>query len=90
MDKVKIETLWECACDGNIESLKVYFENGGEMSRRFKAFGGEHSLIMGAYRNNNFETVEYLLSVGEAITPEEKKMLNREMDKILCLRKILG
>ena len=89
MENVRIEMLWEYACCGVIESLKSYYENGGETNRRYFAFGGEHSLIMGAYRNNQFEAVEYMLSMGETATQTEKNEFNRELQKIMCLRKIV-
>ena len=89
MENVRIEMLWEYACCGDIDSLKNYYENGGEVNRRYYAFGGEHSLIMGAFRNNQFETVEYMLSVRETVTQAEKNEFNRELQKIMCLRKIM-
>lgn len=89
MENVRIEMLWEYACCGDIDSLRIYYENGGETNRRYFAFGGEHSLIMGAYRNNQFETVEYMLSVGETVTQIEKNEFNIELQKIICLRKIV-
>ena len=89
MKDIRIEILWEYACCGDMESLKSYYENGGETNRRYFAFGGEHSLIMGAYRNNQFEAVEYMLSVGETATQAEKDEFNKELQKIICLRKIV-
>ena len=89
MENERIEMLWEFACCGDIDSLKSYYENGGEPNRRYFAFGGEHSLIMGAFRNNQFEAVEYMLSMGETATQAEKNEFNRELQKIMCLRKIM-
>ena len=89
MEHVRIEMLWEYACCGDVESLKSYYENGGEPNRRYYAFGGEHSLLMGAFRNNQFEAVEYMLSMGETATQTEKNEFNRELQKIMCLRKIV-
>ena len=89
MENIRIEMLWEYACCGDIYSLRIYYENGGETNRRYFAFGGEHSLIMGAYRNNQFETIEYMLSVGETVTQIEKNEFNIEIQKIMCLRKIV-
>jgi len=60
-----INKLWEYACDGNIEELRKYYDNGGSINNRYIKFGEGHSLIMGAFRNNHFDTVEYLMSVGE-------------------------
>jgi hypothetical protein len=89
MENIRIEMLWEYACCGDVESLKSYYENGGEPNRRYYAFGGEHSLIMGAFRNNQFEAVEYMLSVGETVTKDEMIVFNRELQQIMCLRKIV-
>jgi len=59
------EILWGAACSGEIETLKAYYMNGGKIGRTYEKFGICHSLIAGAYRNGNFETVRYLLDVGE-------------------------
>lgn len=59
------ESLWYAACAGEIETLKAYYMNGGKIGRTYEKFGICHSLIAGAYRNGNFETVHYLLEVGE-------------------------
>lgn len=89
MKDIRIEILWEYACCGELELLKRYYEDGGETNRRYFAFGSEHSLIMGAFRNNQFEAVEYMLSVGETVTQAEKDEFNKELQKIICLRKIV-
>lgn len=67
-----IDELWGAACSGNIDFLKGYYEKSkGERNRRYEKFGNYHSLIMGAFRTGNFDTVEYLLSIGECITEDE-------------------
>ncbi|MBR3996117.1 MAG: hypothetical protein IKI97_12665 [Clostridia bacterium] len=70
-----INKLWEFACSGNTEKLKEYYENGGSINNRYFRFGESHSLIMGAFRNSHYDTVEYLMSVGEGLT-------NKEYDEI--------
>lgn len=70
-----IEKLWEAACCGENEKLIKYFSNGGKVNQRYNKFGKAHSLIAGAYRNGNFETVDLLYTYGEQ--PEA-----HEMDKI--------
>lgn len=81
---MNMDKLWGYACSGESENLKEYYENGGETNRRYFKFNRYHSLIAGAYRNGNIETVKYLVSVGETITAEEETeirgFLNR-MDK---------
>lgn len=64
-----IYDLWAAACAGENETLENYYENGGEINRRYFKFGINHSLIAGAYRNGNLDTVELLQKYGE--TPEE-------------------
>ena len=64
--------LWSMACSGEIPALQRYYDNGGEPNIRYEKFGKEHSLIAGAFRNKQYKTVEYLLSVGETIMEHEK------------------
>ncbi len=64
-----MENLWIAACSGDNDELEKYYENGGEINRRYSKFGKSHSLIAGAYRNGNLDTVELLQKYGE--TPEE-------------------
>lgn len=81
-----INKLWEYACSGNTEELRKYYENGGSINNRYFKFGESHSLIMGAFRNNKFNTVEYLMSVGEELTNKEYTDIKNEMRK----QEILG
>ena len=76
-----INKLWEYACSGNTEELRKYYENGGSINNRYFKFGESHSLIMGAFRNNKFDTVEYLMSVGEELTNKEYSDIKGEMRK---------
>lgn len=76
-----INKLWEYACSGNTEELRKYYENGGSINNRYFKFGESHSLIMGAFRNNKFDTVEYLMSVGEELTNKEYADIKVEMRK---------
>lgn len=88
---MQIEKLWEYACSGNIDALKRYYKSEeGVLNRRYYKFGIEHSLIMGAFRNNQFETVEYLLSVGESVTNKEKEEINKELKRIELLKRLGG
>ena len=84
-----IEKLWSAACSGNIDYLKKYYENGGEKKLRYQAFGKTHSLVMGAFRNNLYDTVDYLLSVGETLTPLEKDEVAFELRRLETLKKII-
>lgn len=86
-----IEKLWEYACSGDIEALKHYYlEEWGVINRRYCKFGNENSLIMGAFRNDQFETVKYLVSVGETITAEEHIELYAELQRIQVMKMLVG
>lgn len=76
-----IEDLWTWACSGDIDKLKSFYDNGGSINNRYFRFGESHSLIMGAFRNNQFDTVEYLMSVGEELTQKEYDEIHTEMQK---------
>lgn len=75
-----IEKLWEAACSGDINILKQYYKIAENM--RYQKFGKEHSFIMGAFRNNQWEIIDYLLSIGETITREEKEEIQTELNRI--------
>ena len=84
-----INKLWEYACSGNIEKLKEHYDNGGSINNRYIKFGEGHSLIMGAFRNNQFDTVEYLMSVGEEISPKEHEEIQTEMRKLDIMQRLV-
>ena len=90
MEKMYDCKLWEYACNGDIEKLKKYYSEHNEINRRYCRFNKEHSLIMGALRNNQFETVEYLISVGETITDEEKEQILTELKRIDIMKKLVN
>lgn len=87
--KEDINKLWEYACSGNTEKLKEYYENGGSINNRYFRFGESHSLIMGAFRNSQFDTVEYLMSVGEELTNKEFADVKSEIKRIDILRELV-
>lgn len=76
------EELWGAACSGDIEALKNYFESGAAANIRHQKFGREHSLVMGAFRNNQWETVDYLISIGAVVTDEEKEEIQTELNRV--------
>ena len=77
------EKLWEAACSGDIETLKQYYRvEAKKINVRYSKFGKEHSLIMGAFRNNQYEVVDYLISVGETVTAEEKEEMETELKRV--------
>lgn len=78
-----IEILWGAACSGDVNTLKQYYESKLSLKNvRYLKLGKEISLIMGAYRNNQWKTIDYLISVGETITEEEKEDIQRELNRI--------
>lgn len=79
-----IYDLWSAACAGENDVLQAYYENGGEINRRYIMFGKTHSLIAGAYRNGNIDTVSLLQRYGE--TPEDHE---REELKNLYFRLVM-
>ncbi len=83
-----IEELWQYACSGDIESLKKYYEDGGSINNRYFQFGKSHSLIMGAFRNNQFETVDYLISVGEDISKAERREMQIELKRFNIIKEL--
>ena len=85
-----IQKLWEYACSGDIENLKKYYDEGGCVNSRYFKFGIEHSIVMGAFRNNQFETVDYLISVGEGITQTEQNKLQSELKRFGFIEKLAG
>ncbi len=87
---VSIETLWGYACIGNNQALKYYYENNGEVNRRYEKFGELHSLIMGAFRNGEFETVELLLRAGETVTEKERQEIQFELNRTTTMKKIIA
>lgn len=70
---MSIDELWIAACSGDIETLREYYSNGGKENRRYNKFNTNHSLIAGAYRNNQYKTVKYLYSVGEVPEAHEQE-----------------
>ena len=43
---------------------------------------------MGAFRNNQFETVEYLMSEGERLSPKETAEIKTELRKLELMQKL--
>ena len=43
---------------------------------------------MGAFRNNKFKTVEYLMSEGERLFPKETAKIENELRKLELMQKL--
>lgn len=70
------EYIWQAVCSArpmDFRTIRKYFEKPStEKNKRYNRFGIDHSLIMGAARNNNWEMVDLLKSYGETITADEE------------------
>ena len=82
MEKMLIYKLWEYACNGDIEKLKQYYSEHNEVNKRYYSFNKEHSLIMGAFRNQQYDTVRWLKNHGCRLTHEEQDEINMEYMRI--------
>lgn len=89
MGYVQIKTLWSYACNGELNSLRKYYMDYGELNRRYNAYNQDNSLVMGAFRNKHYETAEYLLSVGERPTKEEQAKIREELRRIELMNKMI-
>lgn len=68
--------LWEAATSGDEEYLNNYYKGGGKTNQKFNGFGREHSVLLGAARNNLPKIVELLEGYGEKpLTPDEEDEL---------------
>lgn len=72
------EQLFGLACSGNIEALEEYWNGEGDLNVTYSKFGKEHSLIMGAFRNQQYDTVRWLKNHGCKLTEEEQEEINVE------------
>lgn len=70
------EKLFELACAGEIETLRGLYQNGQRLDVTHEKFGKEHSLIMGAFRNRQWDTARWLLGSGAKLTLEEWAEIN--------------
>lgn len=75
MENITIGELWIAACRGDLDTLRSYYSGVCEINRRYHKFGSDHSLIDGAYRNNQMETVDFLLDMGETVLDHERTEL---------------
>lgn len=85
------EKLFELACAGNTEALEELYRNGQSLDVSYEKFGEEHSLIMGAFRNRQWNTVRWLLDSGARLTPAEQAEINgryQEMRLIAEMQKV--
>ena len=67
----EFENLWTAVCCNDIEFIKNYYANGETTNKRYSSFGNNHSLIMGALRNKNYDMVDLLIQNGETLVAGE-------------------
>lgn len=70
-DNTIVDDLWSWVCSNNIDKVVEYFENGGKVGLKYPRFGTNHSLIMGAVRNGNYELANILADYGEDVSHRE-------------------
>ena len=77
------ENLWTAVCAGDLNTIrKHYKEHPEDTNKRYTVLGEQRSLLMGAYRTDNFEVIDYLISVGETLTTEEKADIQLKLKRI--------
>ena len=82
LSTTNIEQLFGLACSGNIKALKEYWDGEGDLNITYERFGKEHSLIMGAFRNQQYDTVRWLKNHGCRLTQDEQDKINMEFMEI--------
>ena len=79
-----MEGIWGAVCGTETPGRKAfidkYFTNH-KPNRRYHRFDADNSLIMGALRNRNYNTVKQLMSYGETVLDDEKDEFDRLMKK---------
>ena len=85
-EEMTIDDLWEAVCSDDRSIVRNYYKNGGTKNLRYPKFGHEHSLIMGAFRNENYDMYKLLISYGETITSSEESEL--DIPKLKLVKKL--
>lgn len=65
------DELWGWVCSGDDAALRKYYTDGGRVGTKYRRFNVDHSLIMGAVRNANFDTAHMLAKYGENVSADE-------------------
>lgn len=76
------EQLFGLACSGNINALEEYWNEEGDLNVTYEKFGKKHSLIMGAFRNQQYSTVDWLKNHGCELTYEEQYEIDMEYTRV--------
>lgn len=75
-DGMTEERLFECACSGETDDLEAHLKSGGSLDVAYEKFERENSLLMGAFRNRQWDTVMWLLGNGAGLTGTEQDEVN--------------
>lgn len=86
--KTNTEKLFELACSGNIVALEDYWNKEGSLNVKYEKFGRKHSLIMGAFRNQQYDTVRWLQNHNCRLTDEEQYEINMEYMRIKIIESL--
>lgn len=86
--KTNIDKLFELACSGNIVALEDYWNKEGSLNVNYEKFGRKHSLIMGAFRNQQYDTVRWLQNHNCRLTDEEQYEINMEYMRIKIIESL--
>lgn len=82
------EQLFGLACSGNIKALEDYWNGEGSLNVTYERFGKKHSLIMGAFRNQQYDTANWLRNHGCRLTDEEQEEINLEYYRIKTIENL--
>ena len=86
------EKLFELACAGETEALRELYHSGQRLDVTYEKFGREHSLIMGAFRSQQWDTARWLLVSGAKLTLAEQAEISdryQEMQLIIEMHEFL-
>ena len=88
LSTTNVEQLFGLACSGNIKALEDYWNREGSLNVTYKRFGKKHSLIMGAFRNQQYDTANWLRNHGCRLTDEEQEEINLEYYRIKTIENL--
>ena len=88
LSTTNIEQLFGLACSGNIKALEDYWNGEGDLNVTYERFGKKHSLIMGAFRNQQYDTANWLRNHGCRLTDEEQEEINLEYYRIKTIENL--
>lgn len=82
------EKLFELACAGETETLKRLYQNGQRLDVTYEKFGKEHSLIMGAFRSQQWDMARWLLVSGAKLTLAEQAEISDRYQEMQLIKEM--